>query len=160
MIFLTVGTQLPFDRLVKWMDDYCQENLDIECFGQIGNGGYFPSNFHTVNRLDFTEFNEAFEQANLVVAHAGMGTILTSLCEGKKLLIVPRRYEYNEHRNNHQVGTSERFSKFPNCVKADNYTDFVNGLDFLRKNTTSKAGFIPKFAPASTINSLVKVLED
>jgi UDP-N-acetylglucosamine transferase subunit ALG13 len=45
----------------------------------------------------------------VVVAHAGMGTILTCLELGKPILIFPRQAALGEQRNDHQLATAERF---------------------------------------------------
>ncbi|OJF67699.1 hypothetical protein BK026_02245 [Alteromonas sp. V450] len=160
MIFLTTGTQLPFDRLVYWMDHFCKENPEVKCFGQIGNSNYVPNHFRWVENLDFFEFDRAFEKAELVVAHAGMGTILTSLCEGKNLLVVPRKSTLREHRNNHQEGTAKKFSVFENCAKAETYQEFSKYIAaFLNAKSSQKTELLPKFAPASTLNALAEILK-
>ena len=55
MIFLTVGTQLPFDRLVAAVDDWCAARGESDVFGQIcdpGPDGYRPKHFEWVADLD------------------------------------------------------------------------------------------------------------
>ena len=48
MIFLAVGTQFPFDRLVKALDDCLDTGIiDEEIFGQIGETSYKPRNFRS-----------------------------------------------------------------------------------------------------------------
>lgn len=41
-----------------------------------------------------------------MVAHAGMGTVLTALELGKPLLLLPRRGDLHETRNDHQLATA------------------------------------------------------
>ena len=48
------------------------------------------------------------DAAAAIVAHAGMGTILTALETGKRLLVMPRRAALGEHRNDHQLATVSR----------------------------------------------------
>ncbi len=48
------------------------------------------------------------EEAELLVAHAGMGSIITALERGKPILVMPRRADLGEHRNDHQMATAER----------------------------------------------------
>jgi len=60
MIFLTVGTQFPFDRLVKAVDDLLDGDLVNEkIFAQIGDSSYRPRNFKVVSSLEKRFF--AFE---------------------------------------------------------------------------------------------------
>lgn len=104
MIFLTLGTQLPFERLVKAVD-CAAEKLDEEVFGQIGNTVYKPVNMEFTNYMTPLEFDKQFAAARVVVAHAGIGSILSGFNAGKPLVIMARRAELGEHRNDHQLAT-------------------------------------------------------
>ena len=66
-----------------------------------------------------------------IVAHAGMGTILTALELGKPLLIMPRRAALGEHRNDHQLATAERFAAVDGVKVAFDETEFALKLDEL-----------------------------
>jgi UDP-N-acetylglucosamine transferase subunit ALG13 len=48
-------------------------------------------------------------EADIVVAHAGTGTILACLQNGTPCIIVPRKASLGEHRNDHQFATARRF---------------------------------------------------
>ena len=123
-IFLTVGTQLPFDRLVRAVDLWAGANASAEdgdranVFGQIaepGPGGYLPMNFDWVAHLDPESFEARFAAADLIVAHAGMGSIIGALAapKPKPILILPRRAALGEQRNDHQLATARRFAGRP-----------------------------------------------
>lgn len=113
MIFLTVGTQLPFDRLVRALDDWNSGQAPERIFGQIadpGSGGYTPSNFHSKAFIEPDEFTQKYTEAKLIVAHAGMGSIISALTHSKPIVIMPRRADLQEHRNDHQLATARRFA--------------------------------------------------
>ncbi|AKH41366.1 UDP-N-acetylglucosamine transferase subunit ALG13 [Altererythrobacter atlanticus] len=110
MIFLTLGTQLPFDRLLMTLDEAAAQ-IDEEVFGQIGGAGYRPANFAWVDFLSPAEFAERMAAARIVVAHAGIGTILTGLKMEKPLILMPRRAALGEHRNDHQLATVAQLRK-------------------------------------------------
>lgn len=110
MIFVAVGTQLPFDRLVRAVDQWAEQARHHEVVAQIGTGTYVPK-FLTWERMIGPEAFRAYvEHCELVVAHAGIGTILSALELGKPVIVLPRKAEYGEHRNDHQLATAERFS--------------------------------------------------
>ncbi|MEH6475013.1 MAG: glycosyltransferase [Sneathiella sp.] len=112
MIFLTVGHELKFDRLVKTMDDWCGATGFSEVFGQVAKldeQGYRPKNFEWKEFVDPQEFKSKFEQSKFVVSHAGMGTIITALTMNKPLVILPRKGILQETRNDHQIATANRF---------------------------------------------------
>lgn len=111
MIFLTVGTQLPFDRLVEALD-LIQPEINMEIVGQVGRGTYDAVNIETFESLDPELFNLYIRKSELIISHAGMGSIISSLKLGKRIIVVPRLLKYNEHRNNHQIDTCEEVSKF------------------------------------------------
>lgn len=106
MIFLTVGTQLPFDRLVRIVDSWALENKNTHVFGQIGKSKYKPSTIEYSMYLDHHKYMELMHKCTLVISHAGMGTILLALELKKPIIIFPRRVQYGEHRNDHQMATA------------------------------------------------------
>ncbi len=114
MIFATVGHELRFDRLIKGLDDWALASGNDDIFAQVaelGDSGYKPRNFKWQSFLDPDTFKSSFEKADLVVAHAGMGTIITALTMKKPLLIMPRKGDLKETRNDHQIATAEQFAK-------------------------------------------------
>lgn len=108
MIFVTVGAQLPFDRLIRTVDEWAA-SAPKEVFAQIGKSNYQPQNIAYKPFLLPQDYKEYFEKAELIVAHAGMGTIISALELNKPLLAMPRLKKYGEHRNDHQVATAKRF---------------------------------------------------
>ena len=107
MIFVTVGTQLPFDRLINAVDTWASRNPDIEIIAQIGPTDIQPINMQYSSFLSPDKADEYFVQASLIVSHAGMGSILTALKYRKPILILPRRASLSEHRNDHQMATAK-----------------------------------------------------
>ena len=110
MIFVTVGTQLPFDRLIRTMDGWAGA-ARANVFAQVGPASsHKPTHIRTRADLSPEEFDEAMDEARLIVAHAGMGTILSGLERGKPVIIMPRRAMHGEHRNDHQLATAAKLS--------------------------------------------------
>lgn len=120
MIFLTVGTQFGFDRLVKAVDGVIGsgEIVDVEVFAQIGGGEYEPVNMKFVRMLDKDEFDEKVCQADALIGHSGIGTIVMAMEKNKPLLVVPRRKKYGELVNEHQLGTARKFEELGHIVAA------------------------------------------
>jgi len=140
VIFLTVGTQLPFDRLVRDVDLWAGSRSRRDIFGQIsdpGPAGYRPKNFDWVSDLAPAEFEARFHAASHIVSHAGMGTIIGALGEGKPLLIMPRRAHLGEQRNDHQHATSKRFGTRPGILVAFDEAELPEKMDMLVASTAS-----------------------
>ncbi len=110
LIFVTVGAQMSFDRLIGWVDDWAVAVGRDDVVAQIGPSDYVPRRLSVLPVLDPPEFRRTLASAECVVAHAGMGTILTALELGKPILVVPRRGDLAETRNDHQLATLERFA--------------------------------------------------
>ena len=165
MIFLTTGTQLPFDRLVRAVDEWVEvAKPPCDVFAQVlppSHDPYVPKHFKTVARLSPTEYAEIFDKASLIVSHAGMGTILTALTQGKQICIMPRQVKYNEHRNNHQLATVERLREHPGLFRAHDEHDLPRCLDAAMEAAgTSQTATIDPFAATDFIDSLRSFILD
>lgn len=132
MIFLTIGTQEPFDRLVRAVDDWCGTRGRADVFGQITErAGYRPRHFPYVGHLPPPDFNDRCRQARFLIAHAGMGSIITALTLGKPIVIMPRRSDFGEQRNDHQLATAGRLGTKPGIHVARSESDVPKMLDQL-----------------------------
>ncbi len=110
MIFATIGTQAPFDRFVKMLDEIAS-NIDEEIIAQTKGGEYEAKNIRTFDFVPPDEFETIFSQARLIVAHAGMGTIISALKANKPIIVVPRLASLGEHRNDHQIATAKKMDE-------------------------------------------------
>lgn len=129
MIFVTVGTALPFDRLVRAVDEWAGLRGRNDVFAQIGLSDYRPRHIEVVKTLHPSEFRERLNSAKFVVAHAGMGSIITALEIGKPIVIMPRRAHLGEHRSDHQVATAHRFNQKQGILVAMNEQELFDKLD-------------------------------
>lgn len=111
MIFVTVGTQLPFDRLVRSIDEWAGRSGRSDVFAQIGDTEFRPSHIQWAPFLSPGETAKRISDANVIVAHAGMGTIIAGLEAAKPIIVFPRRADLGEHRNDHQLATARRFGE-------------------------------------------------
>ena len=128
MIFVTVGTDGPFDRLIESVDRWAGETGRRDVFAQIGRSVLKPRHLEYVNFLEPTEFRDRFARASVVVSHAGMGTILSALHHRKPILVMPRRASLGEQRNEHQLATARHLSGMGKIVVADDEVDLVARL--------------------------------
>lgn len=110
-IFVTVGTDLPFNRLVRVVDEWAGANGRTDVFAQIGETDWQPAHIGWSKFIQPPEFTRRFAEADVVVAHAGMGTILSALQFEKPILVMPRRARLGEQRNEHQLATARRLSE-------------------------------------------------
>jgi UDP-N-acetylglucosamine transferase subunit ALG13 len=131
MILVTVGTQMPFDRLVRTVDEWAGSHPGAEVFAQVGQSKYRPRHVRWVAELDPPEFFEKIETASAVIAHAGMGTILKAWELGKPIVVMPRRAALGEHRNDHQMATARRLQTQGRITVAFDEAELWTRLDTL-----------------------------
>lgn len=145
-IFVTVGTQLPFDRLIGTVKEWHFKHPDIEICYVVGDTKLTGKDFgrgETHTRLKPKPYDQRFFAADLIVSHAGMGTIITTAEVGKPIIIMPRRADLGEHRNDHQLATAEKMAHLQNVQRVDTHDDLIKALDHFVQtwsNTDAKAG--------------------
>lgn len=109
MIFVTVGAQMPFDRLIRAVDDWSAHHRRLDVFAQIGRDAWKPKHIRWSEFLGPKEFRDNVVHSDVVIAHAGMGSILTALELSKPIVVMPRRGDLHETRNDHQIATAKQF---------------------------------------------------
>jgi UDP-N-acetylglucosamine transferase subunit ALG13 len=133
MIFLTIGTTHLFDRLVRAVDEVVSNKMiDEEIFGQVGKGGYRPKHFESTEILDKIQFDQYFRQSNMIISHAGMGSITMALNLLKPILVVPRLKKYNEIVNDHQTTTAKKFEQLGHVVALYQLKDLPSKIQVLK----------------------------
>ena len=161
MIFVTSGTQLPFDRFVEAVDEVAAENLSKTFLVQATCVNYQVKsrNIQLVQHLSPVEFTESVSKAELIISHAGIGSIVSAAQAGKSLIVFPRLGKLKEHRNNHQVATCEAMQRcFPLHV-ATNSKELGNLVNEHFQQPLSLFPAITAFAPDELLNSIRKFIE-
>lgn len=116
MIFVTVGTHnMGFERLIKKMDEIAGA-IDEEVVIQTGFTEFQPVNARWFKFKDIESINEYYKNADVVVAHAGAGTLLDSLFFKKSIVVVPRRKKYGEHIDDQQLELTKVLEKSGNVT--------------------------------------------
>lgn len=153
MIFLTVGTQLAFDRMVRVVDEWAgRTEPRPEVFAQIGPSSLKPLHLESTEFVNPNEFADLASRADAIVAHAGMGSIITALTFGKPIVIMPRRADLGEQRNDHQLATAARFAGREGVYVAQNESALAETLDSLE--TMGRVESLPPFASDELIGAL------
>ena len=119
VIFASVGSMLPFDRLVKAVDEWARDNPGHGVFIQIGEGAYEPHYASYARIMPMADYRERLRLCDLFVAHVGMGAILQGLEESKQMLLMPRQQKLGEHTTDHQLHTAARFGHRPGIKIVD-----------------------------------------
>jgi len=122
---------MPFDRMVRAVDQWAQQRGRDDVFAQIGPTDWRPKHIRWTHSLPPHEFLETCRQASALVAHAGTGSILTAWQLGKPILVMPRRADLRETRNDHQIATARRFAELGGVAVAEDESQMPEKLDQL-----------------------------
>ncbi len=131
MIFLTVGNrQNGFNRLVEAFDKL-KANGDItdNVVAQIGDGSFKPENLEAMDYCALSQFSNYMNQANIIVSHAGIGTIFQAVELGKPLIAVPRKAELGECDDDHQMATARQLEQEGKILVAYEVSDLSSKLN-------------------------------
>lgn len=127
MILLTVGTQLGFDRLIAAMDAIAP-SLDQPVIAQTGIGSYTPQHMRAQPTFDPAQFDGLAAQADLIISHAGIGSVLTARRHNKPIVLMPRHADLGEHRNDHQLATAAQLRGRAKIFVAENTRDLASTI--------------------------------
>lgn len=123
LILVCVGaSEYKFDRLLKIIDELCNEGTlnGSEIIAQIGNTDYKPRNYKSFKLIGRDEFEKYMENADLIITHAGTGSVIPPLKLGKKIIVFPRRQKNKEHLDDHQLELKNIFTEAGYTLSAEN----------------------------------------
>lgn len=105
MIFVTVGThEQPFNRLIQCVDDLKKDGIITEdVIIQTGYSTYKPEYCKWKKLFSYQEMLRLVDVARIVITHGGPSSFIMPLQIGKTPIVVPRKHEFNEHVNDHQM---------------------------------------------------------
>lgn len=140
MIFVTVGThEQPFDRLIACIDNLkkngvIQEDVVI----QTGYSTYEPKYCTWQKLYPYQQMLRLVDEARIVITHGGPSSFIMPLQVGKVPIVVPRRYEFHEHVNDHQLtfakAVEERMGTIVVAEKMEQLRDLIVNYDEVTRN--------------------------
>jgi len=158
--FVTVGLdRKPFSRLLRLVDlAVGRQLLSRETLVQRGHTEFSSRNLQVVQFLPFADMQAAARKAELVITHAGVGSILLCQSAGQLPLVFPRQGDLGEHVDNHQLEFAEVMAAAGKAVVAYNEVDFFSLLARVaewRQGPPLAQGPDPEPELAATIKSLL-----
>jgi hypothetical protein len=102
-IFVALGTikGFEFKRAVSIVNQLISTDDSISW--QLGSTQAEKLQGSVYAELTNSDFLKEIESSDIIICHSGIGILLTCFQLGKKPLVIPRRKEYLEHVDNHQV---------------------------------------------------------
>lgn len=155
MIFCTIGTQAPFDRFLKIVDEVAAD-IDEEIVAQVYRSRYVAKNIKTVDFLPPDEFQRLFSAARMIISHAGMGTIISAMQLHKPIVVFPRIAKLGEHRNEHQLATAEKMKELGYVYVANTAEELIA---LMKKNDLRPLHELGEYASKSLIDEIVQIID-
>jgi UDP-N-acetylglucosamine transferase subunit ALG13 len=117
----------PFDRLVKAMDSYAKQSKE-KIVIQKGTSRLETKAAVSFSFANDNDMDSLFQEATVVVAHAGIGTILDARRSKKKIVLVPRCREFGEHSNDHQFEIARALNNSDGVWVVENVDDLPKAI--------------------------------
>lgn len=154
MILVILGTQdKPFTRLLKAIDKEIKNgNIKEKVMVQAGYTKYKSKNMEIFDFVSNDKLLELIDNANIIITHGGVGSILESIKADKKIIAIARLKKYGEHVNDHQKQIIENFKNLDYLIELNDLKDLVDTISKIKK-------FKPKKYTSNT-NNMVKLLEN
>ena len=149
MILVMLGTQNnSFHRLLEEIDKLINEGLIKEdVVVQAGYTKYESINMKIFDFISSDELDKLEQQADCIITHGGVGSIIGSIEKDKKVIAVPRLKQYGEHVNDHQLDIVQSFNKLGYII---GITDVSQLSDALQK--------INMFQPKKYVQNTGKII--
>jgi len=154
MILVMLGTQNnSFHRLLEEIDKLINDGLIKEdVVVQAGYTKYESTNMKIFDFISSDELDKLEQQADCIITHGGVGSIISSIEKDKKVIAVPRLKQYGEHVNDHQLDIVQSFDKLGYII---GITDISQLGDALQQIET----FEPKKYIQNTGN-IISIVQD
>lgn len=151
MIFVTLGTQdKPFNRLLEAIQKQIDNgNINEEVVVQAGCTKFTSKDMKMFDLCTIDEFNKYMKDCDLLITHAGVGSIIDGLKNDKKVIGAARLHEYGEHTNNHQLQMLDNFCKSGYILRLDDFEKLGELLEEVKtfkpkKYVSNSENFISK----------------
>ena len=147
MIFVSLGTQdKPFNRIIDYvisLKENLKELQGEKIIIQLGQTKLLKSDNERIKNLENItiydmlkpeKMKDIIKDSDIIITHAGVGTIMECLEMGKEIIVVPRKVENLEHVNNHQEEIAFEMEKKGFLTKVDTYEELENKISMLLKD--------------------------
>ena len=133
-LVVSLGTDYhTFDRLLRWVKAYLAENPQIRCLIQHGHTSPIEG-ADNVKLLPAGTLKRLYAKAQVVLVQGGPGSIQDARATGAIPLVVPRRVEFDEVVDNHQVPFVTMMEKQGGAVIVESRADLFDKLTLAFEN--------------------------
>ena len=130
MILVLLGTQNnSFHRLLEEIDKLIKNGIiKDKVIVQAGYTKFESKNMKIFTLIPKEQLEEYQRKADIIITHGGVGSIISSIKEGKKVIAVPRLHEYGEHVNDHQKEIVDTFNRKGYIIGLNGVEELENAI--------------------------------
>lgn len=133
-LVVSLGTDYhTFDRLLRWVKAYLAENPQVRCLIQHGHTSPVEG-ADNVKFLPAGTLKRLYAKAQVVLVQGGPGSIQDARATGAIPLVVPRRVEFDEVVDNHQVPFVTMMERQGGAVIVESRADLFDKLTLAFEN--------------------------
>ena len=154
MILVLLGTQNnSFHRLLEEVEKNIKDGtIKDEVIVQAGYTKFQSHRMRIIDLMSKEQLEKFQYEADLIITHGGVGSIVSSIQKGKKVIAVPRMHEYGEHVNNHQKEIVKDFND-------KGYIIGIEKVEDLKQAIIKMQNFNPKKYQSNN-EKMLKIISD
>lgn len=156
-IFITIGTHnMEFKRLLEGIDNMISSgSISNKVIAQIGHSRYKPNNYRHFSFIPYQKYLSLLKSSKLVITHGGIGSIRQCLDYNKKTIVFPRRKEFREHIDNHQLEITRELEKQGKIIPAFDIKQLQKAIN---SDVNSKIGDVPQSQNKNKIQDILEAI--
>jgi UDP-N-acetylglucosamine transferase subunit ALG13 len=142
MIFVTVGTDThQLNRLLEEIDRLVENGMiKGRVVAQTGNSTYIPKHYEHYNFLSSDKMSNCIRKSDVVVSHAGIGSIITAREFRRPIVVVPRLKRYGEHTDDHQVQIAKELGRQGKVFAVFDIRDLLTSIKKAKRSKVKDLG--------------------
>lgn len=138
-ILVLLGTQKnPFVRPLNQLEKL---ELKDDIIVQAGHTKFDSEKMKILPIISQQEYDKLNKEAEIVITHAGVGSIIQALKLGKPTIVIPRRKKYGEHLNNHQQQIANYYADKGYVIKIEEMSELGPAIERARDFKFPKISF-------------------
>lgn len=130
MILVLLGTQNnSFHRLLEEIERLINKKVITDnVVVQAGYTKYESNKMKIIDLISKEELEKYQDEANLIITHGGVGSIVSSIKKEKKVIAIPRLHKYEEHVNDHQEEIVKLFNQKKYIIGLNDVNELENAI--------------------------------
>jgi len=125
-----------FKRLLDAVQEVA-DDLPAPVVVQYGHTEFNDDRFRCVDFLSMDEYQDLVKDADVIIVHAGAGSVINAIRSGTVPIVMPRKVEFGEHVDDHQVEFTNELLKLNKVIVANNDSELRAAVEEVKRRKDS-----------------------